>query len=73
LRALDARARQAAESLAVAVKQLGAGELDGATSALADLRTEIAGLPGNYRDARTRWEAKQRPRARRATSRRRSP
>ena len=61
---LNARAQRAAEELAVAVRQLGAGNLDDVEAVLTTLRTEVTPLPDLYRDARTRWEARH-PRRRR--------
>jgi hypothetical protein len=73
LAALDARAQRAAQDLAVAVRQLGAGKLAEVEPLLAELRTEVTGLPDLYREARTTWDSTHRPRARRgASSRRRS-
>lgn len=70
LAALDARAQRAAQDLAVAVRQLGAGKLEEVEPLLADLRTEVVPLPDLYRDARTQWEAKHPRRGRGAASRR---
>ena len=40
--------------LSVAVRQLGAGNLDDVETVLTELRTEVTPLPDLYRDARTR-------------------
>jgi hypothetical protein len=71
LAALDARARRVSQQLAGAVKQLGAGNLDDVEPLLAELRTEVTPLPDLYRDARTRWQARQPRRGRSGGSRRR--
>jgi hypothetical protein len=64
LTALDARAQAAAQQLAVAVRHLAAGDLHEVEPALAEMRTEAGILPDAYREARTKWEASHRPRAR---------
>ena len=68
---LDAREQRAAEQLSVAVRQLGAGHPEDVEPLLAKLRTEVTLLPADYREARTQWEAKHRPRARRGAISRR--
>jgi hypothetical protein len=62
LAALDTRAQRAAQDLALAVRHLGADELEEVEPLLAELRTEVAPLPELYREARTLWERTHRPR-----------
>ena len=69
LAALDTRAQRAAQDLALAVRQLGAGKLEEVEPLLAELRTEVTPLPDLYRETRTLWEKTHRPRARRGAPR----
>jgi hypothetical protein len=66
---LDARGQRAAQQLAAAVQQLGAGNVEMVEPVLASLRTEVTPLPDMYRDARTKWQARQ-PRRGRGGARR---
>lgn len=58
---IDAVGQRAAQKLSEAIKVVSIGNPDYAAALLADLRTEVTALPGLYRDAREKWEAK-RPR-----------
>jgi hypothetical protein len=62
--ALDARGQRAAQQLAEVSNMRDAGNPDFIATLLATLRTDVTPLPDMFRDARTQWETKHKPRRR---------
>ena len=64
LAALDARGQRAAQQIAEVARMRDAGNPEYIATLLGTLRTDVTPLPDMFRDARTQWEAKHKPRRR---------